>query len=132
MTLTERPVPAPPNPDGSYAAPSAEDTYVAALGWNVSDELFVCTDGRAIFKWEANGSCSQVSGLHEHEYVTSTCSCGGSSWFTVVQVPFAGTPGVPPGLLEVHCTDMHWIPSPSKLMQQGSDVFAVGCTDGKF
>lgn len=47
------------------------------------------------------------------------------------QVPFAGTPGVSPGLLDVHCADMHWIPSASKQMQQGSDVFAVGCTDGK-
>lgn len=57
ISLTERPV---QRPDGSQGASSAEDTYVAALGWNVSDELFACTDGRAILKWEANGSCSQV------------------------------------------------------------------------
>lgn len=60
MTLTEKIVPPPQRPDGTVGPANAEDTYVAALGWNVADELIACTDGRAIFKWEANGSCSQA------------------------------------------------------------------------
>lgn len=60
LSLTEKPVPRTQGPDGQLLPPTPESSYVAALGWNVSDELFACTDGRAIFKWEANGSCSQV------------------------------------------------------------------------
>ena len=34
------------------------------------------------------------------------------------------------GTVDVHCTDLHWVPSASRRQQQGSDVFAAAFTDG--
>ena len=42
-----------------------------------------------------------------------------------------GCISVQAGTIDMYCTDMQWVPSASRRQQQGSDVFAVACTDGE-
>jgi intraflagellar transport protein 80 len=101
----------------------------AAVGFNVWNELFSCSDDQTIHKWNLVGEAEGKVRSGETRFQGGGSRSGGD----VRDLGPLASPSRPQACsLDAYFTDLHWYPVSSKKNQAGgTDVFAVACTDGE-